>query len=325
MFQRLRHYSIFYLLLTCTFSACKKDLLHYQSVQQLDSHTTTDRFNKILFVNDSVGFIVGGQRFLNATILITRDGGNTWQNYSFPEAGKELFGIAQAPSGIVYCTGFDGKLLYSSDTGNNWTFRQLQYYPYLDIAFTDATHGIIIGGVSFDEGFMAHVDDKGNTSTQDSLGYQLNKIKMVDNQTGYIAAYGTVLKTTDAGQTWNPLNIKNDDFTGIYIPNNNEIWVCGYNGSIYHSPDAGQSWQRKRNGNDITIPRYRLLDIIFKDAATGWAVGESGIVIHTEDGGGHWEQYDHFTSNSLRSIVILSNGDLLVAGDNGSLYRLKTM
>ena len=98
--------------------------------------------------------------------------------------------------------------------------------------------------------------------------------------------------------------------------------MCGSNGGIYHTYNGGNSWERFRNGNDISLPRYHLQSIIFKDNLNGWAVGESGKMIHTDDGGRHWEEYDQFTTSNLFSVAICPNGDLLVAGDGGALYRI---
>src|SRR4051812_17940568 len=118
---------VLYLLLFVFFASCKKDMLHWQKQIQLDGHTV-HRLNWILFVNDSVGFIVGGERFTYSDILTTRDGGNTWSYMDYPVAGKALLGLTRAPGGRVYITGFDGKLIYSDDTGQTWQFKQLSYH-----------------------------------------------------------------------------------------------------------------------------------------------------------------------------------------------------
>lgn len=304
------------------FGACKKDLLPVYHVEKLDTHTSLDRFNRILFINDEVGFIVGGQRFDSCAILMTTNSGATWTHLSFPNAGKELFGVTRTPSGSIYTCGFDGKVLYSQNSGNTWGFTQSEYLVYNDIAFPNMKQGIAVGGISYNTGFIAYLDTLGNFIRWDSVGYQLNRIQMADANTGYICAYGTVLKTIDAGNDWNALGVDGDDFTGISIRGNN-IWICGYNGCIFHSSDGGNSWQKQRNGNDVTLIRYRLLDILFTDTQNGWAVGENGVVIHSSDGGANWAQYDKFTNSSLRSIAVSPLGSFLVAGDNGSVYHFQ--
>jgi photosystem II stability/assembly factor-like uncharacterized protein len=307
-------------LLLLFFAACKKDLLHYGKVQQLNTYSDSDRLNKILFLNDSIGFVVGGERFSNSVILATRDGGYTWQKTTYPVAGKELFDITASPQGALYTVGFDGKLLRSYDTGRSWHFSQLEYFAFMGIAFTDNTHLLTVGGVSFSSGILEYADSAGRVAKRDSFAYQFNKIVM-SGSTGYLCGYGFVEKTTDGAKTWTFENVVNDNFIGIDV-HGNELWMCGTNGGIYHSSDGGGNWVRYRNGNDITLPRYHLQSIVFKDSQNGWAVGEGGLLIHSDDGGRHWAEYDHFTNSTLRYVAICPNGDVMVAGDNGTLFRI---
>ncbi len=316
-----RHGFLFLLLCVSFISACKKDLISFNKVHKLDTHTNDDRLEKIFFFDKKTGFIVGGQRFYNAVILTTDDGGYTWQKKTYPEAGKSLHDIVLSPSGALYICGFDGKLLRSYDTGKTWLFSQLEYFAYTGIAFTDAAHALVVGGVSGNSGIVQYIDSTGGFTRRDSFHYQFNKIFINPDKSGYICGYGLIKKTTDGGATWNFLNVKYDNFTNMDI-HGNEIWACGYNGSVVHTTNAGGNWQTLRNGNDITIPRYHLYCILFKDKMNGWAAGEQGKVIYTRDGGKNWSEYDHFTNSTLRSIALCPNGDLLIAGDNGVLFRM---
>src|SRR5579872_2655173 len=113
----MRRLPYLFFLLAIFFSSCKKDLLHFQTVQKLNTYTDSDRLNKIVFVTDQIGFVIGGERLTDAIILSTHDGGYTWQKNSFPIAGKGLYDMAVSPWGVLYAVGFDGKLLHSYDTG----------------------------------------------------------------------------------------------------------------------------------------------------------------------------------------------------------------
>lgn len=322
-----RKYYLLYILiaLVAIFNSCKKDQLHFHSVQQLDSKTTSDRLSRIFFVNNSLGFVVGGQRFYTCNITTTTDGGYTWNKTTFNTVNKCLYGISISPSGTLYSVGFDGKIMSSRDLGKTWNYYQSWYLPYSDIAFFTPNSGVIVSGISFNEGYRILIDSTGNTIKRDSLSYQLNRIKAANDKVGYICGFGVLQKTVDAGQTWNFLNIDaNDNFTSIDLHSEYDVWVCGYGGGVYHTSDGGTSWDIVRNNNDLVLPRYYLLDVLFQnDNIHGWAVGEKGVVIYTDDGGHHWSEYERFTDKALRSIVMCSNGDLIVAGDNGALYRLK--
>jgi len=305
------------------FCSCKKDLLHFQKVQQLNSGTSADRLNKILFADKMKGFVVGGQRFQTATILNTKDGGYTWSYNSFPQAGKEMFNITKTPSGKIYTIGFESRILASNDTGKSWIFHQMGFWQtFTGLAFINPNYAIAVGGISFNEGYMTRIDSNATILTWDSLGYQLNDIKMFTPKTGYICGYGVMKKTTDSGKTWTIQQLYGDNFSSIDIITENDVWVCGTYGSIFHTTNGGNSWSRLRNGNDLLLPQYHLHDILFIDDVNGWAVGDNGLIIHTDDRGQHWEEYDKFTSNALFGISQCPNGDLIVCGDNGALYRL---
>jgi photosystem II stability/assembly factor-like uncharacterized protein len=308
-------------LLFLSLLSCKKDLLHYRAVQALESNTSV-RLNSIYFLNDSIGFVAGGDRFYSSILLTTHDAGYTWAVDSFPEAGKELFDIRKAPNGNIYTCGFDGKLLYSQDGGQQWSFKQLRYNPYKKVVFADDNNGLVIGGISFLAGYMAHINAQGDMVRWDSLDYELNDIVMLNQRKGFICGYGAVQRTDDGGNTWHFLDLKGDNFTAISTIGN-DMWLCGYNGSILHSPDMGTSWEKQRNGNDVTQATYHLAAMLFTDNMHGWAVGEQGTIIYSDDGGRHWSAYDKFTSEDLRCIASAPNGDILVAGDNGTLFRLK--
>ncbi len=309
------------LLICLQLFSCKKDLLHWQNVAQLDSHSKTDRLAKIIFKDANTGYILGGNWYVDAVILTTNDGGNTWARQSYPLVGQLLMGGTVAPSGTVYGIGFEGKMLNGNGTNSNWQFTQMEHYWFRDLSFKQPDSAILIGGISFNSGMIQHIDSNGHVFMRDSLPYQLNQIKMVSASTGYICGYGLVLKTTDGGMTWAMLDISGDNFYAMCI-HGEEIWVCGYNGSIFHTLDGGKNWQNFRNGNDLTQESYRLTDILFTDNMHGWAVGENGLVVYSRDGGQHWSKYDQFTTSTLYSIAQNANGNLFVCGENGSVYRI---
>ncbi|RYD58983.1 MAG: hypothetical protein EOP56_01775 [Sphingobacteriales bacterium] len=301
-------------------SACKKEQLDWQQVQQLDSHTT-DRLNEVMFINDSIGFAVGGQRFYTATLLTTRDGGSTWETHSFPEAGKGLYGITTDNNGTIYICGFDGKLLYSEDKGTTWQFNQLSIWDsYKGLAFA-GDKGLAIGGISFSKGFITQLSNK-NVSLHDTTAYELNDIEMTDDNTGYISGFGVVMKTTDGGNTWAMQDINNDNFSAICVWDKLHAWVCGYNGSIHYTENGGDKWEKLKGANAALGSKHRLLDILFTNPTDGWACGEEGLLLYTQDGGHRWKEYKHFTNEALRSISSSPDGHIIVAGDNGALYKL---
>lgn len=304
-----------------SFAGCRKDLIQAKQVQRIATQTT-NRLNDILFVNDSLGLCVGGSRFYEADILRTTDGGATWQLYISKDAKKELFGLCASPLGVIYCIGFEGNLLRSYDQGVTWLYRQLRYEAYKSIAFQDATHAQCVGGISFYRGDALGIDSNGNVLQHDSLGYELNDIKILPSGIGYRCGYGAIQYTNDHGVSWHWAKLNNDNFTALTITGPQTAFACGGEGSIAQTIDGGHSWRILRNGNDITHKKYRLQDLLFLNDQEGYAVGEKGAVIFTDDGGRHWSELENFTKSNLHSIAQAGHGYLFVCGENGELWKI---
>lgn len=302
--------------------SCKKDMLHVQHVQQLNSNTTS-RLNNIHFIGGSTCIVAGGETFYSSVVVRSTDGGYTWSSNSYPDAPKEMYGMGVSPDGNIYLSGIDGDVLHSKDSGKTWQFDRINdWLVYFGGYFPSHDTGIFVSSVLQRQCTITRVTANFNIIDEKTYIFGLNNIYMPSPAVAYVIGYGTVMKTTDKGNTWNFQDVQGDDFTAMDI-HGNEIWMCGANGSIYHTNNGGNKWDVLRNGNDITIPKYYLRSMVFKDELHGWACGDDGKLIATDDGGHHWAEYDRFTTNTLRSITLCPNGDLLVCGDNGALYRIK--
>ena len=303
-------------------TSCKKDLLHWQSAVKIDTHTTSS-LKRIRFLSDSICIVVGGLEFEKAEVLYSHDGVNSFTLFSFPQIGKAFYGIGVTPSGIINLPTPSDKMLCSHDSGSTWQVRALSEWKfYKDIACNTDTSTIFITTEAQETGSILQYDSNFQLRHYAIYNYGMNTVRMATPLVGYAGGYGAMLKTTNGGQSWSLLNINSDNFTALQCISTTEVWACGSGGGIVHTTDGGNSWQLLRDPNDFTHPRYVLYDILFTDTQNGWAVGENGVVLHSDDAGHHWLEYDRFTAQNLRSIVHTPYGQLLIAGDGGSLYKL---
>ena len=311
------------LLLILLIPSCRKDTLHWQKVWQLNSGTTS-KLNHLRFLNDSTCLIGGGVHYESAEVVRSVDGGYTWQVTSYPQAGKGLYGFGISPNGTVYLCGTDGVVLHSADNGSTFQFNRIgDWEYYVGGTFITPDSGIFISSHLNDHCSITQVDSNFTITDKQEFNFGLSDIYIPNPVIGYAVGYGAVMKTTDGRRTWHFQEPTDDKFMAMDI-HGDEIWMCGYAGCVYHTLDGGEHWQRQRNGNDIALIHYRMLDIKFKTSLNGWAVCDDGKVVYTDDGGYHWMEYDQFTTNALRSLAFCPNGDLLVCGDNGGLFRLTT-
>ena len=312
------------LLLVLFAASCKKDLLHWQKVQQLNSGTTS-RINHITFLGSDICVTGGGLQFDKAEVLRSVDGGYTWSSRSYPEAGKGMYGMCVTQWGNIYMCGTDGTVLHSADSGASFQFGRIGTWAFfVGASFPTPDTGIFISSILQRGGAITRIDSGFHIIDNQEFIFGLNDIYMTSSTLGYVVGYGAVMKTTDRGNTWNYQDPIDDNFTAMDI-HGDEIWMCGANGCIYHTLDGGNHWQQYRNGNSLALPHYGLRCILFKDEHNGWAAGDGGKLIRTDDGGQHWAEYDQFTNSTIRSLAICPNGDLLAAGDEGILFRLTTL
>ncbi len=63
-------------------------------------------------------------------------------------------------------------------------------------------------------------------------------------------------------------------------------WIAGIVSFIFHTSDAGQSWQLQQYGSSKFITRVKMIDSL-----VGWAAGGDAIYFRTTDGGQSWQWY----------------------------------
>jgi photosystem II stability/assembly factor-like uncharacterized protein len=105
--------------------------------------------------------------------------------------------------------------------------------------------------------------------------------------------FGTILHTTDGGQTWKrqgtPEEVGDGDLTGAAAVSDREAWVAGNVGSdglLLHTRDGGQHWYPE--GAPADLSGNGLVSVSAVDLYTAWAVGANGLILHTTDGGARW-------------------------------------
>ena len=131
---------------------------------------------------------------------------------------------------------------------------------------------------------------------------------------------GVILRSSDGKQwTQSPSPI-NNMLTRVRFFDDKHGWVLGYSGSIMQTDDGGATWKLRH----FDPTQHAIYDILFLDAQNGIAVGGYGNVLETHDGGQSWAAAAPELADQrlhLNAIVHLSDGSLLVAGEQGLLAR----
>lgn len=143
---------------------------------------------------------------------------------------------------------------------------------------------------------------------------------------------GTILQVRN-GRLTQILSPVDSMLTGIST-RGDLAWAVGHDGTILRSTDAGESWTiahyNEGERDDIPVP-WTLLDVHFYDETNGLAVGSFGLIMRTSDAGKTWSStrliwagFDEdldINEMHLYRLSIAEDGTTWLAADEGEIFR----
>ncbi len=240
------------------------------------------------FSDDMNGIVVGGLTF-QPGYLETNDGGETFT--SVPNNRKDLYmlSFADPDTGIVILT--NNYALYTHNGGQSffqgdWTPPMIGHLSSQDYFMFNSKKMMSVGtGARISRTF------NGGDSWEEyqGLGFDntLNDITCIDENTCYACGdIGKVIKTTDAGTTWEEQEVMtNNHLKKIYFLDSEYGFAAGQNGIVLKTTNGGENWDIIDTGLEFTI-----IEIYFENSDLGYVVSFTGEIAKTLDGGLNWER-----------------------------------
>ena len=209
-------------------------------------------YDAMTFIDDNTGIAIGDPMGGCTSIIMTRDGGNTWNKIDcskLPEVKEGEASFAASNTNIAFYKdniwvatgGTRARVLKSSDRGNSWEIVETPMVQgdgpqgIYSVDFYDENIGIIMGG-SFsspdeNKANKAITKDGGKTWTLVADGESPNYKSCVQYIPGtkgkeVIAAGKTgVSFSNDGGVTWT--DISKDGYYAIQFVDNHTAWLSG--------------------------------------------------------------------------------------------------
>lgn len=239
-----------------------------------------------------------------------------WQN-PIP-TNNILINIKYFNDSTVYCLGYAGFLMKSTDSGLNWEYintgtsaNLYNIYFLNDNEFLISGKGTIIK--SFDGGLSWQV-----VYTPPVSYSVLYDIFFVNQETGWasgngMSGHGLILKTTDGGNTWEEIiSGTYDNIPSIYFFNENDGLFVDWD-ALRKTTDGGTSWYNVNTGFNGFRKMY------FLSTSIAFIIGYNGLIIKTTDGGNTWEQQNSFTDKTLRGIEFRNESSGIAVGIDGTI------
>ncbi len=266
----------------------------------------------------------------------TTDGGLSWQD----ACQGEYYGYANyydahffdANNGIAV----GSAVVKTTDAGATWSLVAVPSTPMYGVHFVSPTTGWAVTSKE-----ILKTTDSGLTwaSQFKETGLKFFEDIVFFNANTGVAIGGPshALRTTDAGQTWTPVDFGTtvwpkrlsavsptvgyaSGMSALYISVSTDSWgqvsvsTNGVKSSVWKTTDAGATWDQQV----FTEPSW-LRGVHFINEQTGWITGDAGLLGMTTDSGTTWQKFDLGTSQALYGVAFNgSNG--LVGGANATVF-----
>lgn len=233
----------------------------------------TTRLNDAV-VFDSLIYLVVGDL---GKILGTTDQGKNWFGLNSP-VGVELRGVGFLDTQIGCAVGDGGTIIRTTDGGNSWSPIGNGFTGSLyAIQFVDQLTGYA-AGVDMSNQIPARVllqtTDAGlSWNPIQNIGGPgtLYDVSFVDTKLGFCAADdGTVIKTTDGGQSWVTLipGVQFPLFRVVFADAENG-WACGAGGTMVRTRDGGATWTAEETDTQDDLLALIYVDGLLLSGGTG--------------------------------------------------------
>jgi photosystem II stability/assembly factor-like uncharacterized protein len=212
----------------------------------------------------------------DATILRTRDGGESWERvYHDPDEESPLFDVWFFDADSGFAVGAYGLFLATSDGGSTWDRRTLGEYDdyHLHHVARSATGRLYMAA---EAGVIYRSDDDGKEWVSLPSPYEgslFGTLPLDGDALMLFGLRGHVFRSEDAGESWEEIE------TGTVATINRglrssdgSIVLVGHQGTLLLSDDEGRSFTRRE------LPDRRALATVMRTDDDGWiTIGDRGV------------------------------------------------
>jgi photosystem II stability/assembly factor-like uncharacterized protein len=274
--------------------------------------------NDVCFVDASRGWAVGDA----GKLLVTRDGGTTWEPQSSPTR-EDLRGVFFLDENRGWAVGGAETVIATENGGRQWRVQVTSPGSSLALnaiamgpngfGWAGGTGGLLLS--TENAGGMWLIEDAGTTG-------EIHGIFMHDPSTCWMVGNGVFRRTVD-GYEWTAMSRPSGvsaDLRDIWFISATQGFAAGANGTLLKTINGGTNWSKV----SLTATTAVLNAIEFATPQTGWIVGAGGTIRVTRNGGLQWSAVTNPATGDLLGLSCVSGNDRLAAAVGAAGVTLRT-
>jgi photosystem II stability/assembly factor-like uncharacterized protein len=256
-------------------------------------------------------------------IVYSDDQGKKWQQASVP-ASTLLTSIKFTDNQTGWAIGHDGLVLKTTDSGSSWK-SVLSGNEINQLRITALEN--LLGSMTTDNYTPEQIEDT-EYALDDAVIAQeegptspLLDMLFLNSSHGFlIGAYGTMLETRDAGQSWQFIGHKLPNPEGfhlnrIYQLKSGRLLILGEAGLLLASDDKGESWLNLDSPYDGSFFSAAESDALY-------IMGLRGNTFRFDDQNQNWQRVELPVAATINDAIVVED-QIIMVGQGGTLLRQK--
>jgi photosystem II stability/assembly factor-like uncharacterized protein len=316
----MNHHKLPYILiLILILTACRKEELSPDLKVEVLSPELNLR--SLFILNDTNWFVVGGKTNVEGYIYQSINQGISWTRVY--ESNWNIYDISFFNDDLGLASGDRLRILKTEDRGTSWNDLPLSWFPaeayfvpLKHIELVDDTAWYFTGGQYYDRGVNIRTRNGGLWTDVTVFQVELNTSFFKNPQHGILGGYGIIYETSDVAVTFEPVDFKGDNISGLAFTDADDGLASGYDGGIYKTHDGGLYWETVLKPNIPLTQRNHFNDIA-RHGDRACAVGMNGIIYLSFDGGNTWNPAASGTNEDLWDVDAGDEGQFIICGEKG--------
>ena len=287
----------------------------------------TDELSKLRVI-DATTFVAGG----GCTLLRSDDSGMTLRRLRFnPSAtcGSPLAAMHFATKDVGYLVRADGSVLRTEDGGQRFASRTAlpanSGGPPNDAWFTGPDTGVVLTGADT-SGRIYRTTDGGNTWADAAISAAMRGVHFVSPTVGYAVGQDGVLKTTDGGTSWTPIDTGDvPSLRSVRCGDELHCVVVTTTNGLMYTDDGFETLtpsgiEPPPGGASITLPISGIA-ASFTSATRVASVGQRGQTRTSDNAGKGYTNVGSVLPGAYTRLRITSQSSAFAPGNAGGVAR----